>query len=63
MNRNSRFDDNDDMTDAEKRVSENAASEFTALLKTEQADRSQQSQDFGERLTSYTPASRIKKKK
>ncbi len=61
MNRNQKI--NDEITDDEKRTSEKAASEFTALLKTQQADRTNESQDFGERLTDYVPASPVKKKK
>ena len=63
MNRNQAFDSNNELTDDEAKVSKNAASEFTALLKTKQADRINQSQDFEERLTDYVPASPVKKKK
>jgi hypothetical protein len=62
MNRKQKFD-NDEMTDDEKKVSDKAASEFTAYLKIQQADRTNKSQDFGERLTDYAPASPVKKKK
>ena len=51
------------MTDDEKKASEKASSEFTALLETQQADRTNESQDYGERLTYYVPASPVKKKK
>ena len=63
MNRNQKFNNDDEMTDDEKKVSDKAASEFTAYLKALQADRTNQSQDFEERLTDYVPASRVKKKK
>jgi ribosomal 50S subunit-associated protein YjgA (DUF615 family) len=62
MNRNQRLN-NDEITDDEKRTIEKAASEFTASLKTQQTDRTNELQDFGERLTDYVPASPVKKKK
>lgn len=63
MNRSQKFDNNDEMTDAERKISENAANKFTALLKTDQSDKTKESQDFGERLTDYVPASPVKKKR
>ena len=63
MNRNQKFNNDDEMTDDEKKVSDKAANEFTAHLKALQADRTNQSQDFEERLTNYVPASPVKKKK
>lgn len=63
MNRNQKFNNNDEITDKEKKASENAASELIAFLKTQQADRTNESQDFGERLTDYVPASPVKKKR
>ena len=63
MNRSQVFDGDDKLTDDEAKVSKNAASEFTTLLKAKQADRTNQSQDFEERLTDYVPASPVKKKK
>lgn len=62
MNRNQKIND-DEITDDEKRISEKAAGEFVALLKTQQVDRTNESQNFGERLTDYVPASPVKKKK
>ena len=63
MNRSQVFDGDDELTDDEKKVSDKAANEFTAHLKALQADRTNQSQDFEERLTNYVPASPVKKKK
>ena len=63
MNRSQVFDSNDELTGDEVKISKNAASEFTALLKANQADRTNQSQDFEERLTDYVLASPVKKKK
>ena len=63
MNRNQKFNNDNEMTDDEKRTSEKAAAEFTAFLKAQQADRTNESQDFGERLTDYVSASPVKKKK
>jgi|688.fasta_scaffold1765519_1 hypothetical protein len=62
MNRNQKIND-DEITDDEKRTSEKAAGEFTAFLKAQQADQTNESQNFGERLTAYVPASFVKKKK
>lgn len=63
MNRSQVFDSDDELTDDEVKISKNAASEFTTLLKAKQSDRTNQSQDFEERLTDYVPASPVKKKK
>ncbi len=63
MNRNQKFNNDDEMTDDEKKISDKAASEFTVFLKAKKVSRINQSQDFGERLTDYAPASPVKKKK